>query len=585
MCAEMTKWFKRGLVFLQIGLFIFPKDGYIQRWSRRSMQMNREGCQRTTINKGYEMNKKRTGRFIALALLLAGLCSTAQAANRIWNGGTDANWATTNNWSAAIAGHTAVFTNLGAFTTLNNDITGLTLAGITFANNSYAYTINGNTITLGGNIAVNTNAQVINLPMTLNADRTATVKENATLTLGGPISGAFGLTKTSGAGNGGTLILTGANTFTGDLTLGAGIIKVSSDENMGAGANLNHAQNAKLTTTTSFGISKTITLNAVGQSQDFVPDAGTTLTLNGKITGGNGGTATMRIAGDGTVVYAAENDHGASTTVTGGGLLQISGAGKLNNGSANVGLNGSRLDLGNTAQMIGALNFVGGASFVSNGNLTVNSITNGAFTNGIATVSANLHGAGATLLQKQGTLILNGINDFTGATTVTSTGTTSKLVVNGSTLSDITVGSLGALGGSGTVHAVTVNAGGVLSAANTNSLGALTFTADASLEAGSTNIIKIYSTSLYDVLKGSVSNTLTLAGQNIIDFTGWTTPGVANGTTFALFQNWSSINTTGGTFTFVNPGNLGLTDDQILVATGNGFAVSSKSAPNILLLY
>jgi len=49
------------------------------------------------------MNKKRTGRVIALALLLAGLCSSSQAAVKTWNGNTSTNFATAANWNAAFA--------------------------------------------------------------------------------------------------------------------------------------------------------------------------------------------------------------------------------------------------------------------------------------------------------------------------------------------------------------------------------------------------------------------------------------------------------------------------------------------------
>ena len=390
------------------------------------------------------------------------------------------------------------------------------------------------------------------------------------MNLSGVISGNFGITNKNSA----TTTLSGENTYTGDTTVGnATFLSVSKDSNLGAGTNINMNQNAKLTTTASFGTSKTITLNDVGANQDISAASGTTLTLNGKITGGTNG-ASMRLTGLGTVVYAAANDHKAGTTVA-STTLRLTGAGTINDGSAKVTLNAGTVDLGGTTQTIGGLMFIGGASYLSNGNITVTSITNGAFAGGIATVGANLHGAGATLTQNQGTLILNGINDFTGATAVTSTGTLSKLVVNGSTLSDITVGSWGTLGGSGTVAAVTMQAGSTLAAGN--SPGTLTFTANATLEAGSTNIMEIYSASLYDVLNGSTSNTLALAGVNQIDFTGWTGGAATNGTTFNLFQNWDSINTNGATFTFLNLANAGLTQDQ-LQATGTGFTVIPEPA-------
>ena len=522
------------------------------------------------------MNKKRTGMFIALALLLAGLCSTAQAAVRTWVGNTDTNWGTAGNWTAAAfaSGDSQVYNAAGTpgASLYNGLASGATVLAMTFNSNAAqsSFIFNGNAITLGGSIVQSagaTNNIIINLPMTMTATRT--VSPRGTITLGGKISGAGGLTKGTGGGN---LILTGANDFTGDLTFSSGDIVVSSDANMGAGANINHSQNAQLKTMATFATAKTITLNAAGANQDIVAASGTTLTLNSKITGGNGG-ANMRITGAGTVVYAAANDHGAGTTVTGN--LKLSGAGTINNGSAKVTMNSGIIDLGGTAQTIGGFTTIGGNSFVSNGNLTVTSIVNSNFAGGILTVEANLHGAGATLGQYQGTTILNGINDFTGASVVASTGTLSKLVINGSTLSDITVGSRGTLGGSGTVHGVTMQAGSTLAAGN--SPGTLTFTANALLEAGSTNIMEIYSASLYDVLKGSTSNTLTLAGVNEIDFTGWTGGAATNGTMFNLFQNWVSVNTNGATFTFLNLANAGLTQDQ-LRATGTGFTVIPEPA-------
>ena len=61
-------------------------------------------------------------------------------------------------WSATpLTGNTAVFLAAGTKgSSLYNDITGLTLTGITFSSNTAqsAYTINGNAITLNGNIAL-----------------------------------------------------------------------------------------------------------------------------------------------------------------------------------------------------------------------------------------------------------------------------------------------------------------------------------------------------------------------------------------------------------------------------------------------
>jgi len=360
-------------------------------------------------------------KVFASILLIVGLSFSVQAATRNWIGSTDTNFATAANWNIGfVSGDVMSFTNAGTSgTTLNNNLASLiNVAGITFASNTAqsAYTINGNAITLGGNITVSagvTNGQVINLPMTLSAARTATIRDGATLTLGGPVSGAFGFTKATGAGLGGTLILTGTNTFTGDLTLGTGLDIVSSDENMGAGTNINSVQNAKLTTTATFATSKTMTLSSNGANQDINPYAGTTLTLNGAITGGNAG-ATMRLGGAGKIILAASNNYGATTTILSD--VTLSGAGTI--GTNNLSLNSGTLNLGGKSQTVGALSLIGTSSLLTNGNITAASIlVNNS--SGNAIISANLHGAAVTFTKtNNGIATLSGVNDFTGATAV-----------------------------------------------------------------------------------------------------------------------------------------------------------------------
>jgi len=221
----------------------------------------------------------------------------------------------------------------------------------------------------------------------------------------------------------GVWILSGTNTFVGDVILNAGSnpgwLQVSSDANLGSGTNISLAQNAALRTTASFGTSKTITLSAGGLNQDVYAGAGTILTLSNKVTGGAGGS--LRIPGPGTVVYVAANDQSATTTVMGN--LKLSAAGTINNGSATVTMNSGNIDLGGTAQTIGLLNIIGGNSYLTNGNLTVSSVTNGSFSTGVTLIGANLHGTGAYIAQNVGTLNLAGTNNTYGGGTVISGGT------------------------------------------------------------------------------------------------------------------------------------------------------------------
>src|SRR5262249_20817212 len=147
------------------------------------------------------------------------------------------------------------------------------------------FTITGNSILLNGNITDNTQSftQTVNLPLALQTTPTVNIASFGSLMIGGVISGGFGLNET---GNG-LLTLSGANTFTGPVTIGNGAtLSIAADNNLGAGtgaAALALAGGGTLKTTAN------ITLNAsrgiaLGPGVATVDTAsGTTLTYNGVI--------------------------------------------------------------------------------------------------------------------------------------------------------------------------------------------------------------------------------------------------------------------------------------------------------------
>ena len=109
----------------------------------------------------------------------------------------------------------------------------------------------GASVTLGANNAQNWNGsftyvgsqQPLNLgtgAVTLGGSNTVTVNAN-TLTVGGVISGAFPLTL---AGSG-TLLLNGANSFTGNITINGGTLQTNYNNGSGNGntSGLGDAQN------------------------------------------------------------------------------------------------------------------------------------------------------------------------------------------------------------------------------------------------------------------------------------------------------------------------------------------------------
>jgi len=155
---------------------------------------------------------------IFVAFSLVGV-PAAHAANDVWIGNTDANFATLSNWTGSVTpnGNTPVFGVAGTSgTTLNNDIVGASYAGLTFNSGASAYTIGGNSFTLTGNIVNNsTSLQTINNGMTF------TVRQfnggTGGLALGGTLTVSTALNTGAGA-----VTMTGATTVDGAAVANGG---------------------------------------------------------------------------------------------------------------------------------------------------------------------------------------------------------------------------------------------------------------------------------------------------------------------------------------------------------------------------
>lgn len=119
----------------------------------------------------------------AMAALSLAAAPTAYAVNAAWN--TDAATGDFNaaNWSintTPIAGGTytvvsgdALFFGTSSTTTLNNNLSAATYAGLTFNSGADAYTIGGNSFTLTGNVTNNsTSTQTINTNIAISGART-----------------------------------------------------------------------------------------------------------------------------------------------------------------------------------------------------------------------------------------------------------------------------------------------------------------------------------------------------------------------------------------------------------------------------
>ncbi|HEV2970763.1 MAG TPA: autotransporter-associated beta strand repeat-containing protein [Pirellulales bacterium] len=294
-------------------------------------------------------------------------------------------------------------------------------------------------------------------------DGTVIFNRSDSLTVPGAISGA-GVVQQNGTG---TLVLSGASSYTGGTVFNGGTVQVAADNNLGGGAGPLKFNGGTLEATASFATARGTTINAPGGS--FNVDSGATLTQSGVITGGG----MLFTTGPGTLVLAASN------TMTGGvmidnGILQVGIAGALNSTTPNAvafpanAPSGAALRLNGINVTISGLNtdpVNPGSAVVDNGSATAATLTvKSAVTNTFGGVMQNTGSANLNLaMTGGGTLLLSGTNSFGGLTTI-----------NGSTIQTAVAGNLVGLAGqvnfiNGTLHITgdPTNPGAPIVAANT----------------------------------------------------------------------------------------------------------------------
>jgi len=315
------------------------------------------------------------------------LTATAAAgANYFWAGDVNGSWSgfsgggANTNWSNAAGSNTDPGATPGTGQTVNFSITtgaanfsttvdsAFSIAGLNFTNAGSAVTIapgTGGTLQLGsGGINVNTGAptgSTISAPVILGANNTWTVTDAATtLTVSGAVSETGGV-RTLGKAGSGTLVLSGANTYTGATSVTAGALNI---------------QNAAALGTTAAGTS--VSSGAALQIQGGITVGAEALSLNG--TGISTTGALRNISG----------------TNTYGGLVTLAAASRINSDAGTLTLSNAGTITGATFSLT-----VGGA-----GDTTINSI--------IGTTSGTLVKDGI------GKLTLTNANNYTGVTTITA---------------------------------------------------------------------------------------------------------------------------------------------------------------------
>ncbi|MEY3481120.1 MAG: hypothetical protein RIQ71_1895, partial [Verrucomicrobiota bacterium] len=527
----------------------------------------------------------------ALALLYT--TAYVPATTFVWNAGSG-DWSSTGNWQGGTAptnDSAIVFSGPAGVATNNAVVT--SAVGITFSNTTGSIALAGDALAIGvegivnlatdahtisnnisfaTNVSVNASAGALTIAGNMTNDvsgQTLTFLGANNTTVSGVVSGQGGLSK-SGTGS---LILSGANNYTGGTTVTGGTLSGDSTSITGAVTNGAGA-------TVTFNQSTNGTFAGVVSGAGRLTKSGdATLTLSGanNYNGGTlvsagalaGSTASLQgaITNNAGVIFDQTTNGTYAGLMSGNGVLTKNSAGTVTLSGANTYSGGTVINAGKLA---GDTRSLQGA--ITNGSVVEFSQS----TNG--TYSGVVSGAGSLVKSGSGTVTLSGANTYSGGTVIsagTLTGDTISLqgaISNAATLafSQATNGTYSGVisgtggvskGGSGTLTFDAVHSYTGLTTITTNAIGA---GALALSGAGS-----IAASSGVDLIQGVVFDIsgVSAAGTTVQSISGNTTSTIFLGSKTLTFGN-SASNTFPGTIT----GTGGL------IKTGSGYQSFSNNS-------
>ena len=327
--------------------------------------------------------------------------------------------------------------------------------------------------------------------------------DNTSRTFSGSLqdgSAALGFAKTGT----GTLTLSGNNTYSGGTTLNASTILVRNNNVFGSGLLTVDGTTLQGNVGSLFNLSNAVALGAGGVVLDA--RAGI-LGLSGNIADGAAPGGAVRITDTtiqhgGTVILTGNNTYTASTTID-AGANALAGSTTAFSATSDFVVNGG-LTLAGHSNTIRSLSGSGEVSDALGAPATLTIAPSG----GSSTFSGQLINGPAGLLSLTkagaGTQILEGLNTFTGATTING----GTLSVNGSIASSslTTVNAGGTLGGNGVVGETRID-GGTL--APGNSIGLLTVQGNLVLTSAASYMVEV---SPGNADRVNVTGTATLGG-------------------------------------------------------------------------
>ncbi|MEN9468967.1 MAG: toxins and related Ca2+-binding domain [Verrucomicrobiota bacterium] len=506
-------------------------------------------------------------------------------------------WAapTTNNstqgWSASSAG-TDVMSGTTNTTTTDALNFGTASAGLAAGTITVSGTVAANSLTFGsasGNITLSGGT------ITLGGTTPTITTNNTADTISSVLAGSAGLTK-----NGtGTLTLSGANTFTGNVVVNAGTIATSGSGTFADSVNVTVNSGGNYTV----GVADTI--NTLSGSGVLRLNAGLTLandstfagTISGSgalsvvlyktwtFSGNNSGWSGSFNPLEGTFIAGSDYAFGTGTIVTPNGFIATFRSSNatdryLANGLTRSNNAGNSLTFGSAGT--GNLTFAGGYGSSNGQNLNTTFIINNAWTQ----FNGAFYSGGFLTKNGNGTLILNGNNTY-GATTTINAGTlqigasgrlgagnySSTIAINGLTSSFLYSGTSnqilgGVISGNG---ALTHNGTGTLTLTNNNTYTGATTINAGTLEIGAAGRL------------GAGSYAMNISNNGTFIYSGTnaqTLSGVVSGTG-ALTHNASSTLTLSGANTYngattINAGTL------VVSGTNTASAITINSGGSLL---
>ncbi len=336
--------------------------------------------------------------------------------------------------------------------TAGTTISGGTLAlGATGSLSSNAVTVNGGALNIGSSNVTLGNVSLIAGSIdgsTGVLTGTGSAYDMQAGSVSAILGGGIGLNKTTG----GTVTLSGANTYSGPTAVSAGTLALSGSGTYGTGSLTVSGGIANLGGSSITNILGALSGGGAVNNGTITNDASNYNLQDGSVGAVLAGTNGLNKSTAGTVALGGANTFNGATTIT-GGVLRMDNSLALQNSTVTVSIaDGLAFGTGITSATVGALS--GASAFVlTNSDTNAVNLTTGG-NNASTTYSGVLSGTGASLTKNgSGTLTLSGPNTYTGGTFLnvgtvainngSALGSGTLTASNGTTISLITASGIG----------------------------------------------------------------------------------------------------------------------------------------------